>query len=87
MLAIEFTFQYEPWQGILATDSLSLLDTMHGISGNDSGLVEGEILKQELVLLPLNPLVPEWDSLVNTFHLLTEMPGLQLQHVRGHQDI
>lgn len=74
----EFKFQYEPWQGNIAMDSLSLLDTIHGISRNDSGLVKGEILKQELVLLPLDPLLPEWDLLVNIRRLQNEMPGLQL---------
>lgn len=36
--------------------------------------------------LPLDPLSLEWDLIVTIRQLLHKMPGLSLEHVRGHQD-
>ncbi|KAI2493087.1 hypothetical protein MHU86_21471 [Fragilaria crotonensis] len=83
----EFTYQYEPWQGILATDSLSLIDTIRGVTRHDMGeAVDEAHLAHDPTLVPLDPFIPDWDLLVNIRRLLKEMPGLKLQHVRGHQD-
>lgn len=83
----EFTYQYEPWQGILATDSLSLIDTIRGVTRHDMGeTLDVEYLAHDPTLVPLDPFIPDWDLLVSIRRLLKEMPGLKLQHVRGHQD-
>ncbi|KAI2491344.1 hypothetical protein MHU86_23226 [Fragilaria crotonensis] len=81
-----FTSQYEPRQGVIATDSLSLIDTIRGVTRNEFGIEDRDPLEPDPVRLPLDPLSPEWDLLVNIRRLLHEMPGLKLQHVRGHQD-
>ena len=80
----EFTYQHEPWQGIIATDSLSLVDTLQGKTRDDLGIsIEEEPVPVDW---PLDPLCAEWDLLINIQRLLAEMPGLILQHVKGHQD-
>ncbi|KAI2511241.1 hypothetical protein MHU86_3207 [Fragilaria crotonensis] len=81
----EFTYQHEPWCGTLATDSLSLVETVLGIKRKPS-VMEAAVSEPEPVQLPLDPLSPEWDLIVNIRRLLCEMPGLSLEHVRGHQD-
>jgi hypothetical protein len=81
----EFTYQHEPWQGALATDSLSLVDTVLGIKRKLTP-TEAAASEPEPVQLPLDPLSPEWDLIVNIRRLFREMPGLSLEHVRGHQD-
>ena len=35
---------------------------------------------------PLDPLSPEWDIVIGAQSLLKDMPGLRLQHIKGHQD-
>ena len=35
---------------------------------------------------PLDPLSPEWDVVVGIQKLLQDMPGLKLEHIKGHQD-
>jgi hypothetical protein len=35
---------------------------------------------------PLDPLSPEWDIVIGVQSLLNDMPGLELQHIKGHQD-
>ena len=82
----EFTHQHTPWQGLLATDSLSLIDTIRGSKKHALGHVASADFEPEQVLLPLDPLCPEWDLIVNIRRLFIEMPDLQLQHVHGHQD-
>ncbi|KAI2500299.1 hypothetical protein MHU86_14179 [Fragilaria crotonensis] len=83
----EFTYQHEQWHGIIATDSLSLIDTIRGIKRTELGVVDDDLVRPEnSALLPLDPLSPEWDIVALIRRLLQDMPGLQLQHVRGHQD-
>jgi hypothetical protein len=79
----EFTYQHEPWTGVLATDSLSLLDTIRGVCRDDHGIAYEDIRSEGL---PLETLSPEWDIVMNIRRLIAAMPNLQLQHVRGHQD-
>ena len=78
----EFTSQHEPWTGIIATDSLSLVDTIRGVRRNDKECADRDIPGQ-----PLDPAVsPEWDLVNLIRQILATMSALQLQHVRGHQD-
>ena len=85
----EFTFYHESWEGTLATDSLSLVNTLHGKHKDDDESTqpdEDDHLVAQLAHLPLDALIPEWDLIAPIQRLLKEMPGLSLQHVRGHQD-
>ena len=81
----EYTMYHETWQqGIIATDSLSLVETIQGVQRDAQG---NEIEIADRYIHQLDPLCPEWDIVVNIvrrkLHLL---PDLTLQHVRGHQD-
>ena len=73
----------EPWKGILATDSKCLLDTItekppKGFRGSPYG-------KRKL-LQHLDVKCTEWDLLSSIITELQRWPGMELQHVRGHQD-
>ena len=80
----EYTHQHEQWKGIIATDSLSLIDTIRGVRRDDFGCEHEE--DKVLAGQPLDPLSPEWDLVHLIRQLLATMPDLKLQHVRGHQD-
>jgi hypothetical protein len=83
----EFTEQWEPWHGIVATDSQSVIDTLHGRTPNDAADPYGDLASRTNILdVVLDPLIPEWDVIASIQTLLREMPGLTLVHVRGHQD-
>ena len=77
----EFTTQHEPWKGIIATDSLSLIDTIRGVRRDDFGCVHEE--DKVLAGQPLDPLSPEWDLVNLIRQLLHTMPELKLHHVFG----
>jgi hypothetical protein len=84
----EFTNQWDPWQGTVATDSLSLIDTLRGktyTSADPYGAVSQDKANLTTVVI-LDPLIAEWDIIFSIQTLLREMPGLSLIHVRGHQD-
>jgi hypothetical protein len=77
----EFIQIHEPWTGIIATDSKSLIDTVrHPSAGRNT---EGPASTYKR---PLDPLSPEWDIVIGVQSLLNDMSGLKLQHIRGHQD-
>jgi hypothetical protein len=77
----EYIQQHEPWVGMIATDSKSLVDTVGA-----QYKVTNQANQLRSYRRPLNPLSPEWDVVVGIQHLLHDMPGLQFQHIRGHQD-
>ena len=72
---------HEPWHGVIATDSKSLIDTIRGPSQHHIGHSPGTVYQR-----PLDPLSPEWDVVVGIQKQLQEMPGLKLEHIKGHQD-
>ena len=72
---------HEPWHGVIATDSKSLIDKVRGPCHHHNGHSQGTVYQQ-----PLDPLSPEWDVVVGIQKLLQEMPGLKLEHIKGHQD-
>jgi hypothetical protein len=80
----EFTTQMEPWTGILATDSLSLLDTITD-KPTESTPGANKFGKRKRIA-HLDVKCPEWDLVSSILVELERWPGLQLQHVRGHQD-
>jgi hypothetical protein len=80
----EYTTQMEPWVGILATDSQSLLETLTEksteLTSNSNPFWKRKLLKH------LDVKCPDWDLVSNILVELEKWPGLILQHVRGHQD-
>jgi hypothetical protein len=85
----EFTGHNEEWYGIIATDSQSLIDTvMQRSSPVDSSDERPNLGSRPLQVktFPLDPLLPEWDVVRGIQVLLTSMPKVILQHVKGHQD-
>ena len=79
----EFTTNVEPWTGILATDSQSLLET---ITVPPPKGAAGDLYGQLKELRHLDVKCPEWDLLSSILTELQRWPGVRLQHVRGHQD-
>lgn len=80
----EFTTQVEPWTGILATDSQSLLDTI--TVKPPKGDVASPQYAHRKHVAHLDVKCPEWDLLSSILIELQRWPGITLQHVRGHQD-
>jgi exonuclease III len=80
----EFTDMQFQWQGILGTDSQSLLDTLSG-KDKDPQAEEGPIPINGSAVI-LDPLCPDWDVLIEIQLSQVQLPGIKLQHVRGHQD-
>ena len=71
-----------PWDGVLATDSQSLLETLTLAPTSDN---------QALYCIRkpahyLDVLCPEWDLVSMILQELLHWPSLRLKHVRGHQD-
>jgi hypothetical protein len=82
----EYTGYHEPWVGILATDSQSLLDTVLEQTGNVDQM-ENDTTVQSIKPVHTLPVDgPEWDVVSNILELLAKQPGLELQYVKGHQD-
>jgi hypothetical protein len=86
----EFTGKHDPWFGIVATDSQSLINTVLQKKPRDtSSRSMAMVTEADFALarrFPLDPSLPEWDIIRGIQALLQEMPGIQLQHVKGHQD-
>ncbi|KAI2498549.1 hypothetical protein MHU86_15945 [Fragilaria crotonensis] len=81
----EYTNMIEPWDGTIGTDSQSMLDTIFG-RDRDGGPAASAPTALPRNLTPLDPLIPEWDLLVEIRYALTHMPGVKLVYVKGHQD-
>ena len=79
-----FTQMHEQWQGTLATDSQSVLDTLFGRDCEDRN--DGTPLNLDGNRVVLDALCPEWDVLIEIQTALRALPGVRLQYVEGHQD-
>jgi hypothetical protein len=79
-----FTQMHDQWQGVLATDSQSVLDTLFGRDSEQPNNETSAQLDRDQV--ELDPLCPEWDVLIEIQAALRELPRVQLQYVAGHQD-
>jgi hypothetical protein len=75
----EFTAMYEPWCGVIGTDSQSMTDRLFQRDPTPSG-------DDERVLAVLDPLLPEWDLLIEIQTSLRALPGVSVVYVKGHQD-
>ena len=73
---------HEPWVGVLATDSQSVLDTLQ------IGYIDPQ--EQDLLVdltngkVVLDCLRPEWDVLIEFQSALQYLPRVCLQYVAGH---
>ncbi|KAI2490281.1 hypothetical protein MHU86_24302 [Fragilaria crotonensis] len=75
-----FTAMHEPWQGVIGTDSKSLLDKLSpNPTSYDTNQEAGKRVH-------LDELTPEWDLLIEIQEGLRLLPGVSLTHVKGHQD-
>ena len=67
----------------MATDSQSLIDTIQGRHRDEPPPApQGSDTYRK----SLDPLDPEWDIVFTIQKLLAAMPGVVLQHIKGHQD-
>ena len=55
----EYVNLHEPWRGILATDSKSIIDNVYGPTPPPSAPFHTTVFKK-----PLDPLSPEWDVVI-----------------------
>ena len=80
----EFTDHRQPWSGILATDSQSLLDAISEktLPDSDSPPIYGKVKD----LRALDVRCAEWDLLSSILLELREYPNLKLEYVAAHQD-
>jgi hypothetical protein len=77
----EYTQRHEPWEGIIATVSKSIIGTVKGTPRTLQAPSHSAPYQR-----PINPLSPEWDVVIGIQHLLNAMPVMQLQHIKGNQD-
>jgi exonuclease III len=81
----EFIGKHDHWYGVIVTDSQSLLDTL----GNWLPQViptPPKIPKSYFISPYTEVLLPEWDVLIEIYHLLRRMPHITLEYVKSHQD-
>ncbi|KAI2503807.1 hypothetical protein MHU86_10612 [Fragilaria crotonensis] len=82
----EFTGHVAPWEGIVATDSDSLLKTLRKKTVAVTTPTEDTQSQHSIGAFPLDPLLPEWDVVRGIQVMAQSMPGLELRYVAGHQD-
>ena len=76
----EYADMYEPWHGVIGTDSQSMLDRLY-----QSVTPQQQRHPREFAVLDV--LDPEWDLLVEIQTTLRrQLPRVTLQYVKGHQD-
>ncbi|KAI2507325.1 hypothetical protein MHU86_7161 [Fragilaria crotonensis] len=80
----EFTGMHEPWVGVLATDSQSVLDTLQ--IGDVDPQEEDTPVDLDKGAVVLDCLRPDWDILIEIQHALQSLPQVSLRYVEGHQD-
>ena len=80
----EYTGRGDPWQGVLVTDSQSVLKTLGG--GDKEFKATDEPVRIDGETVVLDVLCPDWDILIEIQHALKLLPGLTLQFIKGHQD-
>jgi hypothetical protein len=66
------------------TDSQSILKTLAG--GDKKFLAADEPVRIDGNTVVLDVLCPDWDILIEIQHALSQLPGLGLKYVKGHQD-
>ena len=74
------------WSGVIATDSLSLLDTLFGHDELRMDKERDEPINLNTAKVVLNSAAADWDVLTEIQDAIIRLPQLKLQHVKGHQD-
>ena len=82
----EFAEMHMPWNGIVASDSQSVLDTLFGHDELRRERDRDEPINLSGSTVILNCLLPDWDVLIEIQHALSQLPNIKLAYVRGHQD-
>jgi hypothetical protein len=88
-MTLAIVVHYGEWHGIIATDSQSLIDTVMQRSSHveySEERPDGDPNTWQVKPFPLDPLIPVGDVMRGIQVLLTSMPKIILQHVKGHQD-
>jgi exonuclease III len=84
----EFTSKVDPWEGIIGTDSKSVLDTLAGKDQAGEthrlGMQEPQRIIGDVVIL--DPLSADWDVMIEIQYALQQLPRINLQYIKGHQD-
>ena len=69
---------YDQWQGVIGTDSQSMLDRLY----QPVALANGD----DRIFAVMDVMEPEWDLLIEIQATLKKLPRVRLQYVKGHQD-
>ena len=80
----EYTSMQFHWNGVIATDSQSLLDTLNGVDELEQRDNLPTNLNGGRVVLDL--LTPNWDVLIEIQRSMEQLPQIRLEYVKGHQD-
>lgn len=81
----EFTSTTGQWEGVIATDSESLLNTLSGTKRMRIGDVEDPSEHNGTDVI-IDPMAPQWDVLIEIQAARKKYPGIILEYVKGHQD-
>ena len=75
----EFSYVFDDWSGVIGTDSQSMLDRLFckPVLAHTA---------QPPSLAALDPLLPEWDLVVEIQSSLRILPGVSIVYVQAHQD-
>ena len=71
---------------MIATDSLSLLDTLFGHDELRMEKERDEPINLNTAKVVLDCVAADWDVLIEIQDAIIRLPQLKLQHVKGHQD-
>lgn len=82
----EFSEMQRQWIGIIATDRLSLLDTLRGKDETRMERERDEPINVSGTKVDLNCVSADWDVLIEIQDSLALLPQIRLQHVNVHQD-
>ena len=82
----EFTAMRNPWNGVIGTDSKSVLDTLSGKQADGQRTALHEPVQIDSSGVVLDVLCPDWDILIEIQYAMQLLPGITLQFVKGHQD-
>jgi hypothetical protein len=75
----EFSDMFEDWSGVIGTESQSILDQLFCKPASAHS-------DQPPSLAALDPLLSEWDLLVEIQSSLRILPGVSVVYVKAHQD-
>ena len=75
---------HDQWQGVLATDSQAVLNTLQ--EGDRDPQEQDLPVDLDRGAVVLDCLRPDWDILIEIQEALKQMPSVTLKYVKGHQD-